>query len=126
MHVYSISFVEGGYWKVVASGTLTRDSVWLANPELLGLLNDARDIRMLIDLRAVQGRPDMVTSILQAEILARQPHVHTHRIAVIDLERNATWMQDERLCLSNRALPVHFFTVEDEAARWVMPWRTPP
>ena len=81
---------------------------------------------MVIDLRAVEGRPDMVTSILQAELLAKQPHMHTHRIAVIDLACNETWMQDEMLCLSNRGLPVHFFTGEDEAARWVMPWRAPP
>jgi hypothetical protein len=120
MHLYSITFSDERYWKVIASGGLSRSSAWLANQEILGLLDETRDVRVLIDLRAVRGRPDMVTSILQAEMLATHPHMHTHRIAVIDLEQNTPWMHDEMLCLSNRGLPVQFFTAEAEALRWML------
>jgi hypothetical protein len=119
MHLYSTTFAEEGYWKIVASGELSRDSVWLAHEEVLHLLDETSGVRMVIDLRAVDGRPDMITSILQAELLAHRAQMYTHRIAVIDLELNRTWVADEVLCLSNRGLPIRFFTGEAEALRWI-------
>lgn len=87
--------------------------------DILGLLTGQSDVRLLVDLRAVTGRPDIVASILQAEALAGHPGMYTHRIAVVDSEANRKWMTDEMLCLSNRGLPIRFFTAEEDAVYWL-------
>jgi hypothetical protein len=119
MHSFSITFEAGIYWKVTASGSMTRDTGWLVRRDILDLLNQRSSVRLLVDLRATVGRPDIVTSILQAEMLAQQPIMFTHRIAVVDLEENRKWMTDEMLCFSNRGLPIRFFLSEEDATHWL-------
>jgi hypothetical protein len=119
MHSYSITFEEGVFWRVTASGAMARDTGWLLQSDILDLLNGHTSIRLLVDLRATEGRPDIVASILQAEAMTRQASMFTHRIAVVDLEENRKWMTDEMLCFSNRGLPVRFFTSEQDATQWL-------
>jgi hypothetical protein len=119
MHSFSVSLEDGVYWKVTASGELSRDIGWLEQGDILSLLTGQTSVRLLVDLRAVRGRPDIVASILQAEKLARRPDMYTHRIAVVDLDENQRWMTDEMLCFSNRGLPIRFFLNEADAAHWL-------
>ncbi len=119
MHSYSVSFEDGIFWRVTATGEMTRDAGWLVQSDILSLLSGQESVRLLVDLRPVTGRPDIVASILQAETLAQYPSMFTHRIAVVDAEENRKWMTDEMLCFSNRGLPIRFFTNELEAQQWL-------
>lgn len=119
MHSYSVSFEDGIFWRVTATGEMTRDAGWLVQSDILSLLSGQESVRLLVDLRPVTGRPDIVASILQAETLAQYPSMFTHRIAVVDAEENRKWMTDEMLCFSNRGLPIRFFTNEQEAQQWL-------
>jgi len=98
---------------------MARDTGWLLQDDILDLLSGQTSVRLLVDLRSTDGRPDIVASILQAEALARKASMFTHRIAVVELEENRKWMTDEMLCFSNRGLPIRFFTNEQDAIQWL-------
>lgn len=119
MHSFSVTMENGVFWKIIATGELSRDSGWLVQGDILEHLIGQSDVRLLVDLRAVIGRPDIVASILQAETLAGYPGMYSHRIAVLDSVENRKWMTDEMLCLSNRGLPIRFFTGEQDAMNWL-------
>lgn len=111
---------EGGYRKLVATGTLPEKSGLLLQEEIRRILRESSGARLLVDISGVEGHQDIFGSILQAQQLSKEPNVYTHRIAVIDAPANKARTQDDELVLSNRGIPVRFFVDESVALKWLL------
>ena len=118
--VLNIIEPEGApFRKIILSGKAPDDTGWLLHHEILEILRSRKGERLLVDITAVEGRSNIVEAITRADQLRGEKHIHSHKIAVVELLQNHTIAQDEELVLSNRGIPVRFFFGEDEAMTWL-------
>ena len=119
--VLNIIETEGNpFRKIILSGKAPDDTGWLLHHEILEILRSRQGERLLVDITAVQGRSNIVEAISRADRLRGEHHIHSHRIAVLELLQNQRVAQDEELVLSNRGIPVRFFFGEAEAMKWLV------
>jgi hypothetical protein len=119
--VLNIIEPEGNaFRKIILSGNAPDDTGWLLHHEILEILRSRKGERLLVDITAVQGRSNIVEAISLANRLRGEDHIHSHRIAVVELLQNQTTARNEEVVLANRGIPVRFFFGEEEATKWLV------
>ncbi len=111
---------NGGFHKIVITGKNPGDLGWLMHQEVLSVIKKLPGEKLLIDITALEGRPDIVRSIHLADSIRKETKLDLHKMAIVERAENKATASDEELVLSNRGIPIRFFYDEAGALKWLM------
>jgi hypothetical protein len=111
---------NGGFHKIVITGRNPGDLGWLMHQEVLSVIKRLSGEKLLIDITALEGRPNIVKSIQVADSIRKEAKLDLHKMAIVEREENKATASDEELVLANRGLPIRFFFNEEGALKWLM------